>query len=239
MKRALRTLFLAAGALLAAHAAPAAPAPASGAASHAAPRRAVAAANFFVEWRIRPASENAGAGSGVVVTSNSAATGGSGLGPGAVVVGTANAGAPYGAQGGGVQGVRVANGKEAALRFDRVETTLVWDASWSARARARGGSRAASSGGTGADWSFDARSRESGAAGHEEVVHHVHGLRVTPWWTQGDSLELDLEISRSGDPSDPRDLELHSTVQASFDEWLTVARLGSGDEELQVRVSRR
>jgi len=238
MKHAIRYLLLAAGALIAAGAAHAATT-ASGAAPHAPPRRTVAAANFFVEWRIRPASESAGAGSGVVITSNSAATGGSGFGPGAVVVGTANGGAPYGAQGGGVQGVRVANGKEAALRFDRVETTMVWDASWSARARARGGSRAASSGGPGANWSFDARSREAGAAGHEEFVHHVHGLRVTPWWTQGDALELDLEITRSGDAADPRDLELHSTVQANIDEWLTVARLGAGDEELQVRVSRR
>jgi len=238
MKHVIRTLLLATGALLAASAAVAAAAPASGAAPHPPPRRTVAAANFFVEWRVRPASESAGAGGGVVITSNSAATGGSGFGPGAVVVGTANAGAPYGAQGGGVQGVRVANGKEASLRFDRVETTLVWDASWSARARARGGSRA-SSPGPGADGSFDARYREGGAAGHEEFVHHVQGLRVTPWWTQGDTLELDLEITRYGDAADPRDLDLHSTVQASIDEWLTVARLGAGDEELQVRVTRR
>jgi hypothetical protein len=239
MKHASRFLLLATGALLAAGAAVAVAAPASGAAPHAPPRRTVAAANFFVEWRIRPASEGAGSGSGVVITSNSAATGGSGFGPGAVVVGTANAGAPYGAQGGAVQGVRVANGREAVLRFDRVETTMVWDASWSARARARGGSRASSPGSPGADWSFDARSREAGAAGHEEFVHHVQGLRVTPWWTRGDTLELDLEITRHGDAADPRDLDLHSTVQANIDEWLTVARLGAGDEELQVRVTRR
>jgi hypothetical protein len=241
----LRTL-VAAGALAAAASllptALAASGPAaSGVAAHPPARHAVAAANFFVEWRIRPAAAGAGggAGNGVVVTSNSATTGGSGFGPGAVVVGTANAGAPYGAEGGGVQGVRVANGKEAALRFDRVESNFVWDASWSARAQARAGVPPASAGGRGASASFEARSRESGAAGHEVLVHHVQGLRVTPWWTHGDALDLDLEITRAGDPGDPRDLDLHSTVRASIDEWLTVARLGPGDDELQIRVTWR
>ena len=213
--------------------------PASGAAAHATPRPPVAAANFFVEWRIRPAAEGGGPGNGVVVTSNSAATGGSGFGPGAVVVGTANPAAPYGTHGGGVQGVRVANGKEASLRFDRVESTLVWDASWSARARARGGAPASTPGRPGSGASFDARSRESGVAGHEVLVHHVQGLRVIPRWTRGDTLELDLEVTRSGDGADARDLDLRSTVQASIDEWLTVARLGAGDDELQIRITWR
>jgi len=237
-------MLFVAGAFVAAAAAPLATEaadarPASGAAAHPPARRAVAAANFFVEWRIRPAAEVGGPGNGVVITSNSATTGGSGFGPGAVVVGTANSGTPYGAPGGGEQGVRVANGKQAALRFDRVESTMVWDASWSARARARGSVPGASAGGPGASASFDARSRESGVAGHEVLVHHVQGLRVTPWWTRGDTLELDLEITRVGDAADPRDLDLHSTVQASIDEWLTVARLGPGNDELQIRVTWR
>jgi hypothetical protein len=207
---------------------------ASGAAPHAARKHAVPAANFFVEWRIRPTAESGAPGNGVVITSGSAATGGSGFGPGAVVVGTAQPGAPYGAQGAGVQGVRVANGQQATLRFDRVESTMVWDASWSARAQARAGAPAASAGGRPA---FEARAQDSGAAGHEVLVHHVQGLRVTPRWNRGDTLELDLEVTRLGDASDPRDLELQSTVQASLDEWLTVARLGQGSDELQVRVT--
>jgi hypothetical protein len=207
---------------------------ASGAAPHAARKRAVPAANFFVEWRIRPAAESGAPGNGVVITSGSAATGGSGYGPGAVVVGTAQGGAPYGAQGPGVQGVRVANGQQATLRFDRVESTMVWDASWSARAQARGRAPAASAGGGAA---FEARAQESGAAGHEVLVHHVQGLRLTPRWSRGDTLELDLEVTRLGDASDPRDLELQSTVRASLDEWLTVARLGQANDELQVRVT--
>jgi hypothetical protein len=205
---------------------------ASGAAPHAARQRAVPAANFFVEWRIRPAAEGGGPGNGVVITSGSAATGGSGFGPGAVVVGTAQSGAPYGAQGAGVQGVRVANGQQATLRFDRVESTMVWDSSWSARAQARAG--AASAGGRPA---FEASAQDRGAAGHEALVHHVQGLRVTPRWSRGDTLELDLEVTRLGDASDPRDLELQSTVHASLDEWLTVARLGQNNDELQVRVT--
>jgi hypothetical protein len=32
---------------------------------------------------------------------------------------------------------------------------------------------------------------------------------------------------------------LHSTVQASFDEWLTVANVGDDGDELQIRVSWR
>ena len=33
-----------------------------------------------------------------------------------------------------------------------------------------------------------------------------------------------------------RDIDFHSTVQASFDEWLTVASVGDGGDELQIRV---
>ena len=53
----------------------------------------------------------------VVITSGSAATGTSGFGPGAVVVGTARP-AP--------QALRVANGKEGAITFDRSETRTVY-----------------------------------------------------------------------------------------------------------------
>jgi hypothetical protein len=185
------------------------------------------AANFFVEWRIRPVAETA-QGGGLVVSSRSATTGGSGFGPGAVVVGTAQGAAPYGTQDAGTQGVRVANGREAALSFDRPESRMVYDLSWSARAR---GAASAPGGGFAAD--------AGGASGYEVVVHHVEGLRVTPRWTHGDTLRLDLAVTRIGSPGDERDLELSSTVEASFDEWLPVARLGAAGDELQVRVSWR
>jgi hypothetical protein len=187
----------------------------------------VPAANFFVEWRIRPVAETA-QGGGLVVSSRSATTGGSGFGPGAVVVGTAQGAAPYGTQDAGIQGVRVANGREAALRFDRPESHMVYDLSWSAHAR---GAASAPGGGFAAD--------AGGASGYEVVVHRVEGLRVTPWWTHGDTLRLDLAVTRIGNPGDERDLELSSTVEASFDEWLPVARLGAAGDELQVRVTWR
>jgi hypothetical protein len=187
----------------------------------------VPAANFFVEWRIRPAAES-GQGGGLVISSRSATTGSSSYGPGAVVVGTAQGAAPYGSQDAGAQGIRVANGKEAALRFDRPESHMVYDMSWSARAR---GAASAPGGGVAAE--------AGGASGYEVVVHRVEGLRVTPWWTHGDTLRLDLAITRAGQPGDERDLELYSTVEASFDEWLPVARLGPAGDELQVRVTWR
>jgi hypothetical protein len=34
-------------------------------------------------------------------------------------------------------------------------------------------------------------------------------------------------------------VDFHSTVQASFDEWLTVASVGDGGDELQIRVTWR
>jgi hypothetical protein len=228
--------LLAAAALaawLAAAAAPAAPVAASTAsaprpAAAGTPRRAtMPAANFFVEWRIRPAAEAAQRGGGLVVSSRSATTGGSGFGPGAVVVGTAQPAAPYGTQDAGTQGLRVANGKEAALHLDRPESHTVYDLSWSGHAR---GAASAPGGGFAAE--------ESGASGHEVVVHRVEGLRVTPRWTHGDTLQLDLALTRAGNPGDDHDLALYSTVEASFDEWLAVARLGAGDE-LQVRVTWR
>jgi hypothetical protein len=187
----------------------------------------VPAANFFVEWRIRPASESA-QGGGLVVSSRSATTGGSGFGPGAVVVGTAQGAAPPGAQDAGVQGVRVANGREATLRLDRRESHMVYDMSWSGRAR---GAASAPGGGFAAD--------AGGASGYEVVVHRVEGLRVTPLWTHGDTLQLDLGVTRTGHPGDERDLELTSIVEIRLDEWLAVARLGAAGDELQVRVSRR
>jgi hypothetical protein len=230
-RRALAAGLLAVAATLAA-AAPAAPelgttASAPRASNAAAGRQArVPAANFYVEWRIRPASE--GQGGGLVTSSRSATTGGSSFGPGAVVVGTAQGAAPYGTLDAGAQGVLVANGREAALRFDRPESHMVYDMSWSARAR---GAASAPGGGFAAD--------AGGASGYEVVLHRVDGLRVTPRWTQGDSLRLDLAVTRIGHPGDERDLELTSTVVARFDEWLAVARLGGAGDEVQIRVSRR
>jgi hypothetical protein len=80
-------------------------------------------------------------------------------------------------------------------------------------------------------------------------VHRVDGLRVTPHWTRGDTLELDVALTHAA-PSTvsrsatagaraSRDVDFHSSVQASFDEWLTVASVGDGGDELQIRVTWR
>ncbi|MEP6503012.1 MAG: hypothetical protein ABJD97_06775 [Betaproteobacteria bacterium] len=186
---------------------------------------------------------------GVVITSNSAATGTSGFGPGAVVVGTARLAPP--------QALRVANGKEGAIQFDRTETRMVWDMAWAASASARSStdasgqvvSGAASSVAVGGAARAHSQSQDSGVQGHEVVVHRVDGLRVTPHWTRGDTLELDVALTHVA-PAQPsrgagagsrasRDVDLHSVVQASFDEWLTLASVGDGGEELQIRVSWR
>lgn len=197
---------------LAPAAALAAAAPASGAARRT-PRAAVPAANFLVEWRIEPVAAAPPANGGFTVGTRDAASGRSGFGPGAVVTGTARSAAP--------QGVRVANGKEAALQFDDARRRMVYDMAWSGQA--------------------DASSQPaSGVAGHEVTLHRIDGLRVTPHWTHGDSLALDLELTRTGpgadgDESSARAIGLRSTVQLSFDEWQGVARVGD-DQELQVRV---
>ncbi len=72
---------------------------------------------------------------------------------------------------------------------------------------------------------------------------------MTPRWTRGDTLELDVALTHvapagvsraaAAGARASRDVDVHSTVQASFDEWLTVATVGDGGEELQVRVSWR
>ena len=231
--------------------------PAAAAASDAAsaPARRVAragaglpAANFLVEWRLQPA-DGRPAGNGWTVTSGSASTGTSGFGPGAVVVGTARPAVP--------QALRVANGKEGAIQFDRSETHTVYDMAFSADARASASTDGSSQVVTGAASSATAiggsrsnsRSHESEVQSHEVVVHRVDGLRVTPRWTRGDTLELDIAlthaaptaVSRNASPGARagRDIDFHSTVQASFDEWLTVASVGDGDDELQIRVTWR
>jgi hypothetical protein len=228
-------------------------APASGASAArraASARTAVPAANFLVEWRLQPADARPSARGDIVITSGSAAVGGaSGFGPGAVVVGTAKVAAP--------QALRVANGKEGAIQFDRSETHTVYDMAWRASASASastdGSSQvamgaASSVGSVGASRS-GSRSRESEVQSHEVVVHRVDGLRVTPHWTRGDTLELDVAltheaptaVSRSATAGAraSRDVDFHSTVQASFDEWLTVASVGDGGDELQIRVTWR
>jgi len=77
-------------------------------------------------------------------------------------------------------------------------------------------------------------------------MHRVDGLRVTPHWTHGDTLSLDLELTHAGAAPDAdanaratRDIDFRSTLQLSFDEWQGVARVGEGGDELQVRVSWR
>ena len=224
------------------------------AASGAAPARRVVraplpAANFLVEWRVQPADARPSPRGDVVVTSGSAATGASGFGPGAVVVGTAQPAPP--------QALRVANGKEGAIQFDRSETHTVYDMAWTASASASSSTDAssqvvlgaASSVAAGGASRSAAQSQQGGVQGHEVVVHRVDGLRVTPHWTHGDMLELDVAlvhaaptgVSRSATAGAraSRDVDFHSTVQASFDEWLAVASVGGGGDELQIRVSWR
>jgi hypothetical protein len=201
-------------------------------------RAGVPAANFVVEWRLQPAEARPSPRGDVVITSGSATTGTSGFGAGAVVVGTAKPHVP--------QALRVANGKEGAIQFDRSETHTVYDLAFAATSSASS-TDLASSGATGS--SSRLRSREAEVQSHEVIVHRVDGLRVTPHWTHGDTLELDIAlthaapstVSRNASPDARagRDIDLHSTVQASFDEWLTVANVGDDGDELQIRVSWR
>jgi len=225
-----------------------------GAASAAAPvrraaRPAVPAANFLVEWRVQPAADRPSVRGDIVITSGSAATGTSGFGPGAVVVGTAKPPSPL--------ALRVANGKEGAIRFDRSETHTVYDMAWTASASASSSTDgslqvvpgAASSVAVGGASRSGYQSQQGGVQGHEVVVHRVDGLRVTPHWIRGDTLELDLALTHvapagvsrgaTAGARASRDVDFHSTVQASFDEWLSVANVGEGGDELQIRVSWR
>ena len=216
-------------------------------ATAAAPRRhvAVPAANFLVEWRLQ-AVDAAPARGGIVITSGSAATGTSGYGAGAVVVGTARPAPP--------QALRVANGKEGSILFDRSETHTAWDMAYAADAAASASTDAtrqvvqgaASSATSGGGSRSSSQSREREVRGHETVVRRVDGLRVTPHWVRGDTLELDVALThaapaRGADAQSrtSRDIDFHSTVQASFDEWLTLATVGDGAQELQIRVTWR
>jgi hypothetical protein len=214
-----------------------------------APRAPVPAANFLVEWRVQPADARPSPRGDVVITSGSASTGTSGFGANAVVVGTARPAPP--------QALRVANGKEGSILFDRSETRTVYDMAWAANASASASTDPSAQVVTGAASSATAiggsrslaLSQASGVQGHEVVVHRVDGLRVTPRWTHGDTLELDLTLTRSVPTSVSRsatagarasqDIDVHSTVEASFDEWLTVATVGDGGDELQIRVTWR
>ena len=220
------------------------------AASDAAPARRVArarasvpAANFVVEWRLQPADARPAPHGDVVITSGSATTGTSGFGAGAVVVGTARPAVP--------QALRVANGREGAIQFDRSETHAVYDMAFAANSSATSSTEGSAQGADAASGATRSRSRshEAEVQSHEVVVHRVDGLRVTPHWTHGDTLEIDIalthaapaSVSRSASPDARagRDIDFHSTVQASFDEWLTVASVGDGGDELQIRVTWR
>ena len=212
-------------------------------------RAPVPAANFLVEWRVQPADARPSPRGDIVITSGSAATGTSGYGPGAVVAGTAKAAA--------AQALRVANGKEGAIRFDRSETHTVYDMAWTASASASSSTDGtsqvvmgvASSATAGGASRSGYQSQQGGAQSHEVVVHRVDGLRVTPHWTRGDTLELDVALTHAAPTAVSRnatagalagrDVDFHSTVQASFDEWLTVANVGDGGDELQIRVTWR
>ena len=205
-------------------------------------RAAVPAANFLVEWRIQPVAAASPRGD-VVITSSSATTAGaSGCGPGAVVVGTAPVVAP--------QALRVANGREGEMRFDNSTTRTVYDMSYAATSSSQSSTDAgqAASGVAGAGASKSrSRSSDRGASGREVVVHRVEGMRVTPHWMRGDTLEVDIQLTHGAptagsgmtgaDASATREFSFASTVQLSFDEWQTVASVGDGGEELQVRVT--
>ncbi len=225
-------------------------APASGAPPvHRPARAAEPVANFVVEWRVQPADARPAPHGDIVITSGSAATGSSGFGAGAVVVGTARPAAP--------QALRVANGKEGAIRFDRSETHTVYDMAWTASASASASTDArtpvAAAGASGVAGGGASRSgyqsQQAGVQGHEVVIHRVDGLRVTPHWTHGDTLALDVALTHAApaatargataDARAGREVDFHSTVQASFDEWLTVASVGEGGDELQIRVTWR
>lgn len=226
----------------------------AGAGSVAAPARraaraSVPVANFLVEWRLQPADARPAPRGDVVITSGSAATGTSGFGAGAVVVGTARPAAP--------QALRVANGREGAIQFDRSETHTVYDMAFAANASASASTDAsaqvvmgaASSIASGGASRSGYQSQQRGVQSHEVVIHRVDGLRVTPHWTQGDTLALDVALTHAAPASASRgatagarasrDVDFHSTVQASFDEWLTVASVGDGGDELQIRVTWR
>lgn len=212
-------------------------------------RASVPAANFLVEWRVQPADARPAPHGDVVITSGSAVSGTSGFGAGAVVVGTARPAAP--------QALRVANGKEGAITFDRSETHTVYDMAWTASSSASASTDGSAQAVTGAASSAAAiggsrsasRSHEGGVQSHEVLIHRVDGLRVTPHWTHGDTLEIDVALTRttpdavsrnaSPDARASRDVDFRSTVQASFDEWLTVANVGDSGDELQIRVSWR
>ncbi|MGN6527680.1 MAG: hypothetical protein ACTHL8_14935 [Burkholderiaceae bacterium] len=220
-----------------AHATPRAPRPA---------KAPMPAANFLVEWRIQPVA--AGRADDVVIASADAVRGTSGFGAGAVVVGTAHAAA--------AQSLRVANGREGSIRFDESQTHVVYDMSYAASASSESetdpstmtaaASGASVSAGTGGSRSRS-RSRAQEAQGHEVVVHRVDGLRVTPHWTRGDTLALDVQLTHArpapGDGSaqslGSRETEFSSTVELSFDEWQPVATVEDGTRELQLRVSWR
>ena len=213
------------------------------------PRAPVPAANFLIEWRVQPADARPSPRGDIVITSGSAATGTSGFGTGAVVVGTSKPTAP--------QALQVANGKEGAIQFDRSETHTVYDMAWTASASASSSTDASSQVVTGAASSVGvtggsrsaSQSHQGEVQSHEVVIHRVDGLRVTPHWTRGDTLELDVALTHAAPASVSRsatagaragrDIDFHSTVQASFDEWLTVASVGDGGDELQIRVTWR
>jgi len=229
------------------HAAP--PASAAPARARPAARTPVPAANFLVEWRVQPSAARPAPRGDVVITSGSATTGTSGFGPGAVVAGTARPSAP--------QALRVANGKEASILFDRSETRTIYDVAWTANASASATTDPSAQVVTGAASSATAiggsrslaLSHASGVQSHEVVVHRVDGLRVTPHWTRGDTLQLDVALTHATPALGSRgataaarasqDVDFHSTVEASFDEWLTVATVGEGGDELQIRVTWR
>jgi hypothetical protein len=130
---------------------------------------------------------------------------------------------------------------------------MAWTASSSASSSADGTAQvvpgAASGIGTGGASRAVSRSHEAEVQSHEVVIHRVDGLRVTPHWTRGDTLELDVALTHAAPTGVSRnatagaragrDVDFHSTVQAGFDEWLTVASVGDGGDELQIRVTWR
>ena len=225
------------------------PSGASGARRGAGAHASVPAANFLVEWRLQPADARPSPRGDVVITSGSAAVGGaSGFGAGAVVVGTARVAAP--------QALRVANGKEGAIQFDRSETHTVYDMAWSARTSASSSTegtsrssrarRPASARAAGRVWSPIARKRSAEPRGRRsprrrlasdaalDSRRHARARRgVDARGAHRRLAQRDRGCAREPRRGFPLD------GAASFDEWLTVASVGDGGDELQIRVTWR
>ena len=212
-----------------------------------APARAgLPVANFLIEWRIRPTGVQASGGDVVITSTGAAAVGATGYGAGTVVVGTAAAAAP--------QALRVANGHETAIRFDRSITRTVYDRGYSATSRSRLSANTADlamPSGSAAGSGSRSSSRDQGCAKAMRWLFTPSTTCASPRaWTprrhartrassDSTSPPTPLSASSGADVGTAREFEVATTLQVGFDAWQTVADVGDGNEQLQVRVTRR